>query len=118
MVEMAAAEGGPVKGPIASVRSKRAHEVSYTGAAAPLREVWVALRTNMRAVLESVTLADIARNDLPADVLRLAAEPQRRRLCTYSFQARIAAPLNSLGRLGNIFACGIPRSSSCCLTSC
>lgn len=64
------------EGPIASVRSRRPHEVSYTGAAAPLREVWMALRTNMRAVLESVTLADIARNDLPADVLRLAAEPQ------------------------------------------
>lgn len=64
------------EGPIASVRSKRAHEVSYTGVAAPLREVWIALRANMRAVLESVTLADIARNDLPADVLRLAAEPQ------------------------------------------
>jgi len=44
--------------------------------AAPLREVWVALRANMRAVLESVTLADVAKGELPAEVLRLTEEPE------------------------------------------
>jgi Rrf2 family protein len=64
-----------VEGPIASVRSERPDELSYAGSAAPLREVWVALRANMRAVLESVTLADVARDELPAEVLRLTQEP-------------------------------------------
>lgn len=64
-----------VEGPIASVRSERPDELSYAGSAAPLREVWVALRANMRAVLESVTLADVARGELPAEVLRLTQEP-------------------------------------------
>ncbi len=64
-----------VEGPIASVRSERPDELSYEGSAAPLREVWVALRANMRAVLESVTLADVARGELPAEVLRLTQEP-------------------------------------------
>lgn len=64
-----------VEGQIASVRAERPEELSYTGVAVPLRDVWVALRASMRAVLEAVTLADVARGQLPADVLRLAAEP-------------------------------------------
>jgi Rrf2 family protein len=59
-----------VEGPIASIRSERPDDLSYPGTAAPLREVWVALRTNMRAVLESVTLADIAGGALPAEAMR------------------------------------------------
>jgi Rrf2 family protein len=64
-----------VEGPIASVRSERPDELSYYGTAAPLQDVWIALRANMRAVLESVTLADVARGELPAQVLRLTQEP-------------------------------------------
>jgi Rrf2 family protein len=60
-----------VEGPIASIRSERPDEVSYSGTAASLREVWVALRTNMRAVLESVNLADLASGDLPSQIVRL-----------------------------------------------
>jgi Rrf2 family protein len=65
-----------VEGPIASIRSERPDELAYAGPAASLRDVWVALRANMRAVLESVTLADVARGELPAEVLRLTAEPE------------------------------------------
>ena len=64
-----------VEGPIASIRSERPDELSYSGVAAPLRDVWVALRANMRAVLESVTLADVANGALPAEVVRLTEEP-------------------------------------------
>ncbi len=64
-----------VEGPIASVRSERPDELAYAGTAEALREVWVALRANMRAVLESVTLADVASGKLPADISRLAREP-------------------------------------------
>jgi Rrf2 family protein len=65
-----------VEGPITSIRSERPDELSYAGPAAPLRDVWVALRASMRSVLESVTLADVANGKLPAEVLRLTAEPE------------------------------------------
>src|SRR2546423_14567843 len=48
-----------VEGPIANVRGMRSEDAQYAGAAAPLREVWVALRADLRAVLGSVTLADL-----------------------------------------------------------
>ncbi|HMJ73484.1 MAG TPA: Rrf2 family transcriptional regulator [Solirubrobacterales bacterium] len=65
-----------VDGPIASIRSERPDELTYSGAAASLQDVWVALRANMRAVLESVTLADVARGELPAEILRLTRQPE------------------------------------------
>jgi Rrf2 family protein len=37
-----------VEGPLASVRSERPEELTYEGAAEPLRDVWVALRVNIR----------------------------------------------------------------------
>src|ERR687883_1482226 len=39
-----------VEGPIANVRGMRSESVEYRGPAAPLREVWVAVRANLRAV--------------------------------------------------------------------
>lgn len=65
-----------VEGPIASIRSERPDELSYNGAAAPLRDVWVALRASMRTVLERVTLADVASGQLPEEILRLTEEPE------------------------------------------
>jgi len=64
-----------VEGPIANVRGERPEQVEYAGAAAPLREVWIAVRGNLRAVLEHVTLADVAAGSLPAEVSRIAADP-------------------------------------------
>jgi Rrf2 family protein len=63
-----------VEGPLANVRGRRSEEVEYRGTAAPLREVWVAVRASLRAVLESVTLADVARGELPASVAALTAD--------------------------------------------
>jgi Rrf2 family protein len=60
-----------VEGPIAHVRGVRPESVEYSGSAVPLRDLWIALRANMRAVLETVTLADVARGELPAEVKRL-----------------------------------------------
>lgn len=54
-----------VEGPLAYVRGQRPESLDYTGAAEPLRDVWVALRANVRAVLESVTLEHVASTDLP-----------------------------------------------------
>ena len=63
-----------VDGPLANVRGRRSEEVEFVGSAAPLREVWVAVRASLRAVLESVTLADVARGELPDAVAALTAD--------------------------------------------
>jgi Rrf2 family protein len=55
-----------VDGPLTEVRGERPDHVNYVGAAEPLREVWLALRANERAILDGVTLADIVADDLPA----------------------------------------------------
>jgi Rrf2 family protein len=64
-----------VEGPIANVRGQRPELVEYAGPAAPLREVWIAVRANLRAVLEVVTLADLAAGRLPDEVAAIAADP-------------------------------------------
>jgi Rrf2 family protein len=64
-----------VEGPIANVRGQRPEQVAYRGAAEPLRDTWVAVRANLRAVLETVTLADLAAGRLPDEVAAIAADP-------------------------------------------
>jgi Rrf2 family protein len=57
-----------VEGPLANVRGLSPDALDYTGSATRLRDVWVALRASIRSVLEQVTLADVARGELPAHV--------------------------------------------------
>jgi Rrf2 family protein len=64
-----------VDGPLASVRGLSPDQLDYEGSAESLRDVWVALRSAVRSVLEHVTLADIASGKLPANVTRLTREP-------------------------------------------
>jgi Rrf2 family protein len=64
-----------VDGPLANVRGVRSEQIAYKGSAEPLREVWVAVRASLRSVLEQVSLADLARGDLPDNVRELAADP-------------------------------------------
>jgi Rrf2 family protein len=64
-----------VEGPIANVRGMGPEQVAYAGSSERLREVWIAVRANLRAVLEHVTIADLARGELPTDVEELAANP-------------------------------------------
>ena len=64
-----------VEGPLADVRGEAVEDLDYTGAAAALREVWVATRASLRSVLEAVTVADVARGDLPPVVRRLTEAP-------------------------------------------
>jgi Rrf2 family protein len=64
-----------VDGPLAAVRGERPESVAYDGAAAPLQRVWIAVRTNLRDVVEHVTLADLAAGALPERVEALAQEP-------------------------------------------
>jgi Rrf2 family protein len=62
-----------VEGPLAAVQGTRPEALRYRGPAARLPEVWVALRANVRAVLERVTLADLARGELPERVADLTS---------------------------------------------
>ncbi len=65
-----------VEGPLASVRGESPEELEYAGAAERLQDVWIALRSNLRAVLETVTLADVVGDKLPKDVERLTKVPE------------------------------------------
>jgi Rrf2 family protein len=64
-----------VEGPIADVQSAPPESIEYRGNAEHLKEVWIAVRANLRAVLEHVTLAELVGGELPAIVESLAAEP-------------------------------------------
>jgi Rrf2 family protein len=64
-------------------------DITYPGAAVPLRDAWLAVRSCLSGVLGSVTLADVAGGELPEAIQALAREtyaperptapPQRRR---------------------------------------
>ena len=64
-----------VEGPIAHVQSDAPEAIEYRGNAKHLQEVWIAVRANLRAVLEHVTLADLVSGEMPELVEELAAEP-------------------------------------------
>ena len=63
-----------VEGPLASVRGGPPEDASYEGAAATLPQVWIAVRANLRRVMERVTIADIAAGELPASVRELTED--------------------------------------------
>jgi Rrf2 family protein len=64
-----------VDGPLANVRGVRSDELEYEGSAKALEQVWIAVRASLRGVLERVSLADVARGELPDHVRQLAADP-------------------------------------------
>jgi DNA-binding IscR family transcriptional regulator len=64
-----------VSGPLATVRGLRPQAVEYNPSSESLKEVWIALRANIRTILEHVTLADLAAHKLPARVRKIIADP-------------------------------------------
>jgi Rrf2 family protein len=64
-----------VEGPIAHVQSAPPESIEYRGNARHLQDVWIAVRANLRAVVEHVTLADLVSGDLPPVVAELAGSP-------------------------------------------
>ncbi len=62
-----------LEGPIATVHDLSLSDAQYPGAARPLVDVWKAMRVSLREVFERVTIADLARGDLPEHVRALAA---------------------------------------------
>lgn len=61
-----------IEGPLAEVRGTGPEALRYNGSAVALQRVWIAVRTNLRGVLEHVSLADIAADHLPRDIDALA----------------------------------------------
>ena len=65
-----------VEGPLASVRGGPPEETSYPGSSEALPRVWIAVRANLRKVVEHVTVADVASGKLPAPIEQLAEDPE------------------------------------------
>ncbi len=65
-----------VEGPLVGVRGQRPEEVEYHGSAESLQQVWIALRANLRKVLEHVTVADVAAGKIPKDILALTKQEE------------------------------------------
>jgi Rrf2 family protein len=64
-----------VDGPLAEVRGLRPNETNYVGTAEHLPEVWVAVRSSLRRVLDEVTLVQVLTGKLPAHVKKMVQEP-------------------------------------------
>jgi len=65
-----------VEGPLVGVRGQRPEEIQYVGSAEALQQVWIALRSNLRKVLEHVTVADVSNGRLPKDILALTRQDE------------------------------------------
>ncbi len=62
-------------GELANVRGSRPENLEYTGSAQSLQQVWIALRASERKILEGVSLAHVARGEMPELVVGLVADP-------------------------------------------
>ena len=65
-----------VEGPLANIHENAPEELHYAGPAERLRDVWVAVRAGLRAVLENVTLADVAGGELPWRIDAILNDPE------------------------------------------
>lgn len=63
------------EGPLADVRGERPDALRYPDDLVALQRAWIALRANLRAVLEHVTLADLCDGVLVPEVDALADDP-------------------------------------------
>ena len=67
-----------VEGPLAAVRGEAPEDVEYPGPAKDLQDIWIAVRASVRAVVEHVTLADLASGNLPPEIRALGQDPDAR----------------------------------------
>ena len=65
-----------VEGPLADVRGVRPDQLDLGDDLTALQRMWIALRANLRAVLEQVTLDDLRNGTLPPAVDALADVPE------------------------------------------
>jgi Rrf2 family protein len=64
-----------VEGPLANIQDSAPEDTGYPGNAEHLRDVWIAVRANLRAVLENVTLAELTAGELPKSIRDLTSDP-------------------------------------------
>ena len=102
-----------VEGPLATVRGESADEIEYRGESVALREVWLALRANIRQVLETVTLADVVAGELPESIRKLAelrGEPPARATLRPTARDSVAPDArHATSRRGSAFPLGLLR---------
>jgi Rrf2 family protein len=65
-----------VEGPLANIHEAAPEDLHYAGPAERLRDVWVAVRANLRGVLENITLADISNGQLPWQIEATLNDPE------------------------------------------
>jgi Rrf2 family protein len=63
-----------IDGPLAGVGGARPETLGFEGVAAPMRDVWIAVRASLRNVLEHVTLAEVIAGELPGHVREMLAD--------------------------------------------
>jgi Rrf2 family protein len=64
-----------VDGPLAEVRGLRPHETTYAGVAEHLPDVWVAVRSALRSVLDETTLAHVLTGEFAPHVRTMLSAP-------------------------------------------
>jgi len=64
-----------VEGPLADVRGVRPDQLDFGPGLETLQRMWIAVRANLRTVLEEVTLAGLSQHVLPEEVDALADDP-------------------------------------------
>lgn len=64
-----------IDGPLAAVKGERPESLKYSGSAKHLTDVWIAVRSSLRTVLEEVTLAQILNGKMPNSITRSIAQP-------------------------------------------
>jgi Rrf2 family protein len=65
-----------VDGPLVSVYGLRPEAVTYNARAEVLQHVWIAARDSLRSVFEAVSIAELARADLPDEVTSRTANDE------------------------------------------
>jgi Rrf2 family protein len=63
-----------VEGPLANIQDQAPEQTKYPGNAERLSDVWIAVRSSLRRVLEHVTVADLRDGKIPSDVLDLTKD--------------------------------------------
>jgi Rrf2 family protein len=67
-----------VDGPLAQIRDVSMTDLTYEGPAEVLPDVWMAVRSSLRSVLENVSIADLVAGRLPKNIRTLAERYKER----------------------------------------